>query len=199
MREVYFHEDDFCQIEILPLSNLEFCLQQAGLIEKFSEEHTEGAGYNDIYIREENPHKLSDLNITADVVRNCFSSLLPEYEKIYTGYSSYKELCKNIIAFGRDNEETIFFQINDSDIVETIWCSDLLNEILQLPNNNELLLADWASDFICPLSESSRIKDFIKQSELDNIEFTKQYEENRKTVQNSTPVQVEKRWWEFWK
>lgn len=42
MPSIYFHEDDFCQIEILPIENLGFCLKQAGCIEEFAKTHKSG-------------------------------------------------------------------------------------------------------------------------------------------------------------
>ncbi len=62
MRESYFHEDDYCQIEILPIDNLKFCLKQAGKISEFSEKHQNGIGWDAMYVREENPRKLSELD-----------------------------------------------------------------------------------------------------------------------------------------
>ncbi len=37
MRTVYFHEDDYCQQEILPLSNKAVCLKEMDEINGFSE------------------------------------------------------------------------------------------------------------------------------------------------------------------
>ena len=42
MRKIYFHEDDYCQLEVLPLAARQFCLQEMGEIDAFAEEHREG-------------------------------------------------------------------------------------------------------------------------------------------------------------
>ena len=48
LNSVYFHEDDYCMLETLPIENLAFCMKQAGLIAEFSDEHWTGAGYTNI-------------------------------------------------------------------------------------------------------------------------------------------------------
>ena len=47
---IFYHEDDFCQIEIVPKENLSDLLKQADNINDFTAEN----GYSDIYVREEN-------------------------------------------------------------------------------------------------------------------------------------------------
>lgn len=44
MREIFFQEDDYGQIEPLPLQNPPFCLEQAGVVAEFSREHRDGVG-----------------------------------------------------------------------------------------------------------------------------------------------------------
>lgn len=51
----YFHEDDYCQVEILPVENLSFYKRQAREIEDFADEHREGVGFTDMYVREKKP------------------------------------------------------------------------------------------------------------------------------------------------
>lgn len=44
MREIFFHEDDYRQIEPQPLQNLPFCLEQAGMVDEFSRKQRDGVG-----------------------------------------------------------------------------------------------------------------------------------------------------------
>lgn len=44
MREIFFHKDEYGQIEPLSLQNLPLCLEQAGVIDEFSREHRNGVG-----------------------------------------------------------------------------------------------------------------------------------------------------------
>jgi hypothetical protein len=69
--EVYFHEDDYCQQEILPLAALDFCRNQITEIDAFATNHQApgGIGWTEMYMREDSPEKLSDLGITFESFR----------------------------------------------------------------------------------------------------------------------------------
>ena len=112
MRSAYFHEDDYCQIELLPIDNLGFCLKQAGEISEFSEEHWKGMGWDSMYVRKVNPRKLSSLKLQLNDVRSVISKTMPEYDEVYTGYSSYREKCTNTYAFGGDKTATLFLEVS---------------------------------------------------------------------------------------
>ena len=80
MTEIYFHEDDYCQIEVLPVSNWEHCATQIGEIESFSEAHPApgGTGWTDMYVREENPFSLRDLGISRTTLASALREALPD-------------------------------------------------------------------------------------------------------------------------
>ena len=165
MREAYFHEDDYCQIEILPLDNLGFCLEQAGQIEQFSKEHRVGDFWDAMYIRAENPTKLTSLNLTLPQIREALAAEMPEFDSVFTGYSSYREPCPNVHGFGRNNSEIIFVETADDQVVTAIWCSDAMAELQKLPRREDLLLADWGWSFICPLADTERFSSYLSERE----------------------------------
>ena len=55
MREAYYHEDDYCMIELLPLDNLQHCLTQMGEQQAFADAHRSGAGWTDMFVPEAPP------------------------------------------------------------------------------------------------------------------------------------------------
>lgn len=171
MRESYFHEDDYCQIEILPIDNLKFCLEQAAKISEFSEKHQNGMGWDAMYAREESPKKLLDLGITLQQLRDGLSEILPEYNEVYTGFGSSQIQCTNTHAFGQDNGETLFSEVNDSKKITSLWVSDSMPELLCLPKYDRLLLADWGWEFICPLSNKKQLESYFvaKKKALDEV------------------------------
>jgi hypothetical protein len=189
MRESYFHEDDYCQIEILPVNNLKFCLEQAGKISEFSEKHQNGIGWDAMYVREDNPKKLSELGITLQKLRDALSEILPEYDEVYTGYSTSRVQCTNTYAFGQDNGETIFVEVNKSRIITSLWVSDPMPELLSLPKHERLLLADWGWEFICPLSNKIELENYLIERTKAFAEIISQWNAEKK--QN-------KKWWKFW-
>ena len=48
MREAYYHEDDFCMIELLPLDNLQHCLTQMGEQQAFADAHKQCLRFNQV-------------------------------------------------------------------------------------------------------------------------------------------------------
>ena len=167
MREAYFHEDDQGQVQLLPLDNLQHCLQQMGQQQAFADAHQSGAGWTEMYVREAAPSKLSALGITGEQLRLAVMAVLPPYDAVFTGYSSYRVECKNLLAFGGDNTETLFAGIDEHGIVVELWCSDGMPELLRLPLPEQLLLADWNAGLACPLLDRALFARYLQEYELD--------------------------------
>ena len=167
MREAYFHEDDEGQVQLLPLDNLQHCLQQMGQQQAFADAHRSGAGWTEMYVREAAPSKLSALGITGEQLRLAVMAVLPPYDAVFTGYSSYRVECKNLLAFGGDNTETLFAGIDEHGIVVELWCSDGMPELLRLPLPEQLLLADWNAGLACPLLDRALFARYLQEYELD--------------------------------
>ena len=167
MREAYFHEDDEGQVQLLPLDNLQHCLQQMGQQRAFADAHQNGAGWSEMYVREAAPSKLSALGITAEQLRLAVMEVLPPYDAVFTGYGSYRVQCKNLLAFGGEHTETLFAGLGEHGIVEELWCSDGMPELLRLPLQEQLLLADWNAGLACPLSDHALFARYLQEYQLD--------------------------------
>lgn len=167
MREAYYHEDDFCQVELLPLDNLQHCLMQMGELQAFAAAHQSGAGWSEMHVREAPPSNLASLGITAEQLRLAVQDVLPPYDAVLTGYSSYRVECRNVLAFGGDKTETLFAGLDEHGIVADLWCSDGMPELLRLPLTEQLLLADWNAGLACPLSDHALFARYLQEYELD--------------------------------
>lgn len=163
MRQVFFHEDDYRQIEVLPVANLRFCLEQAGAIEELSAAHRTGAGWDEMHVRRENPIALENLRITLADIRAALSPGLTEYQEVLSGYASHRERCGDVYAFGNDDTATIFASLGSNHVVDAIWCSAPLIELQRLRQAERLLLADWGWSFICPLRDRSRLLAYLEE------------------------------------
>lgn len=191
MRDVYFHEDDYRQIEILPIDNLSFCIKEIGDIEKSASENFDGFGYKDIHIREENPSELISLSISENELEDKLSAHLPKYDNVYTGYSSYREQCTGTFAFGKDDQETIFYETSNGNC-SAIWVSDPLEELLYLPYLEKLLFVDWSWGFVCPLIESKKYLEYINNR---SQEIKRRMAEYKASLNQNLP---KKPWWKLW-
>lgn len=172
---IYFHEDDFRQVEFCPKENLDFLRNKNSEVNKFAEEYSDGSGFTDIYVREENNHKtileaqikLSDLN---SIMLNLH---LEKIEKVYTGYSSYSEICENTIAYKFDDAE--IFVITEKDFVKDFFITGFrlhkneeikskLEEILyRIGTEYNLILNDWNLTEIIDLSDRKEIKKYLNE------------------------------------
>ena len=107
-RIAFFHEDDYCQREILPLTAKNFCLKQMGEINDFSQEHQLESGlFTDIFIRENTPHGIEELGLCSEQL-NAALNFLPLYDLVETGYSSYREESEATCGRGNGYEQNIF-------------------------------------------------------------------------------------------
>lgn len=166
MREAYFHEDDEGQVQLLPLDNLQHCQAQMGQQQAFADAHQSGAGWSEMYVREAAPSKLVALGITAQQLRLAVMEVLPPYDAVFTGYGSYRVECRKVLAFGGDNTETLFAGLDEHGIVMDLWCSDGMPELLRLPLQEQLLLADWNAGLACPLSDRELFARYLREYEL---------------------------------
>lgn len=179
-RTAFFHEDDYGQIEVVPLSTLGHCLRQAGEIEEFSEKHRTEFGWTDLYVRTEPQVTLQTLCIRLDDVRSCLAPVLSEYDRVETGTFSDAQPCKRVVAFGNNNSNTIFVAFDAEGVVDAIWCSEPLKELTLLPQTDALLLADWGWSFFCPLTDRPRLEEYLQERDRHWAEFRAKWEQQRK-------------------
>jgi len=170
MKSVYFHEDDYCSIEILPEENLEFCLSQAGLIDEFSAAHKTEFGYTDVFLRGKEPCSLAEKMISKETIDEALRGVLPAIDDIFTGYSTYRERCEDTFAFGYDNNVVIFYEVKDG-IVEHIWLNLLIREsddivrakkvFSSLSKVGNFIVADWGWSYIEKLDNSESLGQYL--------------------------------------
>ena len=157
MRTAYFHEDHYCQVELLPGENLEWCRAQMDAIEEFSDAHQTGAGWTDMYVRPPAPIPIETRGIALDVLASAIA--VPPYD----------EEVPNVRAFGRDGGITLFAQQRDG-VVVAIWLgqqpvvdaeirssADALAALAQW----NLLLVDWEWNVVIPLSDAPAVHEYL--------------------------------------
>ena len=170
MARIYFHEDDFCQIEILPAENLSFCLEQAERISAFAGEHKAGLGYSEVFMRKDAPVSLYSKSITADTLQEYLGEILPEFDEVYTGYGTHEEKCSFTRAFGKDTNTVVFYS-NKEALANHIWLTlDIMKSddiviarsILDaLAKINDFIIADWGWAFVEPIKNIRSIDSYL--------------------------------------
>lgn len=118
--EVYFHEDMFCQVEFFPAENLFYLQNENKKINDFADEHFDGLGYTDIYIRNEKPVAIFDKKIHVEKLNDLLIGLgLKRIDRVYYGYSSTKWISKNTTAYIFKTAK--IFVDQKEMIVENFW------------------------------------------------------------------------------
>jgi len=153
-RTRYFHEDDYCQQEFLPLSAWAHCASQVAAIDAFSEAHRTEHGWTDMYVRPPAPSALADLGITAADVAAVVASVLVPFAGVTTGYGSHVEACPKVSAYGMEHGVTLFAECNARGTISALWLDPgapapaevhrVVDVLSGLPKAQELLFVDWA-------------------------------------------------------
>jgi hypothetical protein len=168
-REIYFHEDDYCQAEILPIGAWDHCQEQLKEIDEFSNAHEspDGMGWTDIYVRSEGPTELNKINLSISSFKKTFEGQLKCFKKVYTGYSTYKDRCNNTICYGYNESCAVFADWNREQMVKHVWTSlfssdqneltTVINGIHSLGKRYDLLYVDWAWGLLIPIDGSKKL------------------------------------------
>ena len=175
MRETYFHEDDYCQVEVLPATNYEFCRNQLGEIESFSTKHDTGFGWTDMFIRSDAPTELKSAGLLESEVESELATYLPKYDRVFTGYSTYREECKNTIAFGVNDNFVMYADIGHG-VVTKLWLtiyglqdSDIANaqRLIDYLSRSHLMLVDWSMSAIVAFADSNAVGQYLLEFQAD--------------------------------
>lgn len=118
--DVYYHEDLFCQVEFSPRENVQRLEEENLKIRAFADEHFDGNGYTDIYVRKEKYISISDKKIPLIEIDEFLKSLgMVRAEKVYYGYGSGYWICDNTYAYIL-HEAKIFVDFKE-DVVTSFW------------------------------------------------------------------------------
>jgi hypothetical protein len=169
---IYFHEDDYCQSQLLPLSAWTNCEKQLREIHRFADAHrVDGNGYTDIYLRKEGPVALADLRLRYADVDRLLSAHLRCHRLVTTGYGSVADPVPRVVAYGEGQLGCIFVHFDEAGLVQEIFAQFRRMQPLQIEQMHaalsdlgrpaELLLVDWEHGQLLALADSDALRKFI--------------------------------------
>jgi hypothetical protein len=171
MASAFFHEDDYCQVEVLPSAARGYCLAEMALIDEFADAHRDGVGFTDVYVRGEPPQLLASLGITTLELGSALDALVPRFAEVQTGYGSYREPCPSVSGWELGDGEALFARIGEGAVVGPIWLAlrgvtaervRLWCQVLRsLPRAAELLVADWSAGRVVPLADEPALAAYL--------------------------------------
>lgn len=177
-REIYFHEDDYCQQQLLPASEKGSASDELAKISDFSKAHAapNGVGWTDVYVREGTGAGFDTLRMNRSQFEELIQACLPKFDAVYTGYSSYRQECKSTGAWGTSDSCCVFADWNDDGIIQNVWTgffddspdsiSLAARAVSSLASQSPLVFIDWAWDYTVDASDqeefSRRLSDKLK-------------------------------------
>ncbi|MDC8003878.1 hypothetical protein POV27_07430 [Aureisphaera galaxeae] len=166
---IFYHEDDFGQIEIVPVENFDRLITEAQNVKDFAEKHFTGAGYSAMYEREETGLKLVDRKIEVSELTEILSKLsLEKHTKVTSGIRPNEFVSEHTVGYG-ENYNGLFFDRKDN-IVSNIWIAGRLNAddnttaavLNEIGMKWDLLLMDWNSLELIDLKSKDQIKEYLE-------------------------------------
>jgi hypothetical protein len=170
-KAIFYHEDDFLQIEILPRENYPQLKAESEKVDAFSRENFDGTGFTDIYVRDDNNKvELNQRDINKKDVEQILSSLgMDRITTVMTGYGqSYRQLHHNCIAFGKEYH-AVYFDFK-GEIVQHIWITQpwmigrekLVNCLYDIGVKWDLVLHDWNNSETIDLTDKNAIINYLR-------------------------------------
>ena len=167
MKALYFHEDDYCQVELLPMSALDSSVDETTKIEHFSDD---GTAWTAIYLRLDYSEHLKSIAIPINRLAAKLDSILEPVEEVYTGYSTYRERCKNTRAWvlGRT---ALLANFDESGIIQNLWIVneppdaenvDQFRQALKaISEYGDFLIAHWPLDFTVAFRDEDKLLRYL--------------------------------------
>jgi hypothetical protein len=179
-REIYFHEDDYCQQQLLPREAAAYAGAEIQKIGEFADSHRVpgGLGWTDIYVRKEAPVELRTLRIKRQEFAALVSSFLTSFDVVYTGYSSHREVCRKTGAWGNSQQCALLADWDEDGIIANVWAEFFAEDeesilaaskaVAALGRLHPLVYVDWAWGYTCDASEERAFASMLR-AKLDSI------------------------------
>jgi hypothetical protein len=171
---LYFHEDDYCQIELLPAREAPRCAAQMTEIDSFSTAHQTGAGWTEMYVRSEpDLPPLATLQQSVRVWVDAIQTHSPAvfHPQVSTGYSSYSTLAPTCVGWAVPDGVWLFVELAE-DTVQRAWL--LFNDLKKagvagsqaalrcLTESHELIIADWEQCELVAVNDAAQLLTYLQ-------------------------------------
>ena len=170
MRVANFFEDDYGNIEIVPVENSTWCFDQQRAIDAFSEAHRSGIGWTDVYVRAPVPVPLATRRIRFADLHAAIEAELVPFDRITYEHREVSEPSRTS-AYGPDSDAVIFVE-RDNDLVKELWATlqpshprhvDAVVAGLTKLTPWNLIVVDWGWSRVIPLGDEPQLRDYLLQ------------------------------------
>jgi hypothetical protein len=179
-REIYFHEDDYCQQQLLPCEAAGHAVSELKKIDDFAAAHRApgGMGWTDVYARRSAPVEFKALKLQKENFAAIVAKYLRPYDLVNTGYSSHREVCKRTAAWGTSSQCALFADWDDDGLIANVWAeffdrddesiAAATKAVVAIGTFRPLVYVDWAWGYICEAQNEERFASMLR-SKLKSI------------------------------
>jgi hypothetical protein len=172
-RELFLHEDDWGQIEVLPAACAAWCGAEIARIDRFARDHasSDGAGWTNMYVRSVAPVALESVRIPFDAAAKVIGGRLPAFDVVSSGTFSSPQPVPHVRGFGPTaNTATVLVGDKTRTHVAMITLvlngardeqCEVLDALVHLPSSAPLLLVDWPRGHVVPLGDTNSIARYL--------------------------------------
>ena len=178
MRSVYFHEDDHCQVELLPISAVGHSTEEMARIDAFSNTNWDGHSWKQIYVRDDHSHYLVNMELPLARLEALVARFLTSYDEVLTGYASYEERCEHVRAWGDPEGFCLFASLTTADIIKELWLSNSLpaekhlelwlDVLTALDELGGFVLADWPTSLLVRCSDREAMRRYLRGDHIES-------------------------------
>jgi hypothetical protein len=172
-RELFLHEDDWGQIEVLPAACAAWCEAEIARIDRFARDRAspDGLGWTDLYVRPAAPVTLESVRIPFGAAADVIGARLPAFDIVSSGTFSYPEPVPHVRSFG-PSANTGVVLVGDKTGSHVAMLALILNgardeqcevldALVHLPSSAPLLLIDWPRGHVALLGDRNAIARYL--------------------------------------
>lgn len=172
---IFFHEDFYKQIELLPQENYFAILNNAHSDLNNKDDY----GFISIIERGEQKIRTEGLSIQFEALKQKLEKFaIEKYDTVKTGYGNTIITKENTVALGFERI-AIFFELTEAGIIKNIWLcqsidlpkisidNNLFNALSTLGMEYNLILVDWNEEVAIRLSSTKAVQIYLR----DNFAF----------------------------
>ena len=154
-RELFVHEDDWGQIEVLPAACRAWCEAEFARIDAFASAHAAGGdgGWTDLYVRAEAPMTLASLRLPFAETNAALAARLEAFDIVACGTFSAPDPVARVAAFGPEAGAGVIVVPDASgDIVDAVAlkldgsepaCREVARAVMCIATTAPLMIVDW--------------------------------------------------------
>lgn len=171
MKELFFHEDFYCQVQLLPMSAMRPYEAEMAKIDEFAGAHWDGTAWTSIYLRDDYSMYLSSLGIRIQDIGDKLDLILERVDAIFTGYSTYREQCNDTQGWVFPNGCGLLADYRSDGIVQHIFLvkeppdvtslERFKNAIEVLGSHSQFVIADWNKDILVPCFNDYKLRRYF--------------------------------------